>query len=111
MKQLLLSLMSVLALAGILRAQAGSTPQTPATPPPGTSTEQKKADESQCMKWAKQQAGLTQPESAQQPSAAGQPAAGGQPSAAGQPAAGGQPSAAGHPTAGGQPSAAGQPAA
>ncbi|HKD82141.1 MAG TPA: hypothetical protein VKH81_20790 [Candidatus Angelobacter sp.] len=67
----------VLALAGTLKGlQAGSAPQTapaaPAAPvaPPGKTADQQKADQSQCIKWAKQQAGLSQPD-AQQPAAAG----------------------------------------
>ena len=60
---------AVFALAGTLRAyQAGSSPQTAPAAPAGKTAEQQKSDESECMKWAKQQAGLSQPD-AQQPAA------------------------------------------
>jgi quinoprotein glucose dehydrogenase len=62
-------LIAVLALAGTLKSlQAGSAPQTAPAAPAGKTAEQQKTDESQCIKWAKQQAGLSQPD-AQQPAA------------------------------------------
>jgi len=64
-------LITLLTLAGTLTGlQAGNAPQTAPGAPAGKTAEQKKADESECIKWAKQQAGLGQPD-AQQPAATG----------------------------------------
>ena len=65
----LFALVAVLALASSLKGfQAGGTPQTAPAPPAGKTAEQQKTDQSQCIEWAKQQAGLSQP-NAQQPAA------------------------------------------
>jgi hypothetical protein len=65
----LFAFIAVLALAGTLRSfQTGSAPQTAPAAPAGKTAEQQKSDESECIKWAKQQAGLSQPD-AQQPAA------------------------------------------
>jgi hypothetical protein len=66
----LFTFIAVLALAGTLQSfQTGSAPQTAPAAPAGKTAEQQKSDESECIKWAKQQAGLSQPD-AQQPAAA-----------------------------------------
>jgi len=64
-------LITLLSLAGTLTGfQASNAPQTAPAAPADKTAEQKKADESECIKWAKQQAGLSQPD-AQQPAATG----------------------------------------
>lgn len=66
----LFAFIAVLALACTLQSlQTGSAPQAAPAAPAGKTSEQQKTDQSECIKWAKQQAGLSQPET-QQPAAA-----------------------------------------
>src|SRR5215472_11515723 len=65
----LFAFIAVLALAGTLQGlQTGNAPQAAPAAPAGKTAEQQKTDQSQCIQWAKQQAGLSQP-GAQQPAA------------------------------------------
>jgi len=68
MKQMF-ALIAILALSGSLKSfQAGSAPQNAPAAPAGKTAEQQKADQSGCIEWAKQQAGLSHPD-AKQPAA------------------------------------------
>jgi hypothetical protein len=70
-KHRVVTLILMLALAGsVYGFQAGGSTQPPPAAQP--SAQQKQA-ESECMHWAKQQAGLEQPGSSQQPAASGSP--------------------------------------
>lgn len=85
MKHRILAVPLVLALASSVygfQAGAAGTTQAPtaAQPGQGASTQQKK-DQSECMHWAKQQAGLEQADNSQQPAASGGAAQQGAPAA------------------------------
>lgn len=68
MRQSTLALIIVFALFGNRGwAQAGAPAQTA----PAAKSAQQKQDQSECMKWAKQQAGLSESSSSQQPSSTG----------------------------------------
>lgn len=71
MKRSIFALTLLSLVSSIIWAQADAPPQSSPGAQPDQSNAQQKQDQSECMKWAKQQAGLDQSGSSQQPSTSG----------------------------------------